>query len=107
MLVESDSPFVDISIMPGRWSVGPAEGSNRQRTGTWIYAPGREAAFDCVIHAHHIQNSAEWALTPCRLSLSSVLLICLVQQLDLVHRNVRTESQKRRSFLLDNMLRLW
>lgn len=31
MEAKVDSPFVDMTVTPGRWSVGAAEGKNRRR----------------------------------------------------------------------------
>lgn len=32
MAVEVVSPFIDMTVGPGKWTVGPAEGSSRRRT---------------------------------------------------------------------------
>lgn len=32
MLVDVDSPFIDMKVAPGRWSVGPAEGTSGRHT---------------------------------------------------------------------------
>lgn len=61
MVVDLASPFIDIKVKAGAWSMGPAEGSSRRRTSKTAGEQRNEKGY-FGIDASRSPSAASWSL---------------------------------------------